>query len=311
MADSTMSGYGRAEIEAAWAEYQRRGVGEHDWPGWADMFTDDARYEEHFLGVFEGKSAITKFIVDVMKEYPAMTLWIDWSIIDGDRIGFYIWNNLPDPTGEGKRFGFPNTTFITYAGDGKWSEELDFYNPPQADKAVGAWMKAGGRLDMAQDRSLKGIEGWNPEPPEPAFPREEVEAEFLAYRERGKQAVATGDWVQWADQFTDDAEYREHHYGYFKGKQAITDWITGVMQPFPTMEFPVKWALIDGNRVSALIPNILPPPDGDDGYYGFDVNTILHYAGNGKWSFEEDMYSVKAAEETVKRWLAAGGVIPS
>src|SRR5215218_11211802 len=73
MAEATTSRYGRDEIEAAWAEYQRRGVGEHDWPGWADMFTDDARYEEHFLGVFEGRPAISKFIVDVMKEYPAMT----------------------------------------------------------------------------------------------------------------------------------------------------------------------------------------------------------------------------------------------
>ena len=69
------------------------------------------------------------------------------------------------------------------------------------------------------------------------------------------------------------------------------------MQPFPTMEFPPSFALIDGNRVSALIPNILPAPEGDDGYYGFDVNTILHYAGNGKWSFEEDVYSPAEAEE--------------
>ena len=71
------------------------------------------------------------------------------------------------------------------------------------------------------------------------------------------------------------------------------------MQPFPTMEFPPSFALIDGNRVSALIPNILPAPEGDDGYYGFDVNTILHYAGNGKWSFEEDVYNPREAEEVV------------
>jgi predicted SnoaL-like aldol condensation-catalyzing enzyme len=305
-----MGNFPREEVEAAFEEFKRRGQGSYDWPGWAKVFTDDAHYEEPVYGVFDGQQAIEGFIVPAMEQFAALTIWIEWAIIDGDRVGFYIWNNLPDPTGEGKRWGFPNTTFITYAGDGKWSEELDFYNPPEADKAVGAWMKAGGRLDMAQDRSLQGFEEWNPEPPEPAFPREEVEAEFLKYRERGAHAVATGDWVQWADQFTDDAEYREHHYGYFKGKQAITDWITGVMQPFPTMEFPVKWALIDGNRVSALIPNILPPPAGDDGYYGFDVNTILHYAGNGKWSFEEDVYSVKAAEEAVKRWVAAGGVVP-
>jgi predicted SnoaL-like aldol condensation-catalyzing enzyme len=311
MPDTTGSRYEREEIEAAWAEYRKRGVGEHDWPGWADMFTDDARYEEHFLGVFEGKPAITKFIVDVMKEYPAMTLFIDWSIIDGDRISFYIWNNLPDPTGTGKRYAFPNTTFLQYGGNGKFSFEADYYNPADAERVFAEWLTDGGRRDTPQDRSLRGIDGWNPEPRTPAFPREEIETEFEKYRKRASLAVETGDWDQWAAQFTDDAHYREHHYGYYTSGEQIRDWINSVMQPFPTMEFPPSYALIDGNRVSALIPNILPAPEGDDGYYGFDVNTILHYAGDGKWSFEEDVYNPREAEDTVQRWIAAGGVIPS
>jgi predicted SnoaL-like aldol condensation-catalyzing enzyme len=306
-----MAEYPREEIEAAWAEYQRRGVGEHDWPGWADMFTEDARYEEHFLGVFEGKPAISKFIVDVMKEYAAMTLWIEWSIIDGDRIGFYIWNNLPDPAGTGKRYAFPNTTFLQYGGDGKFSFEADYYNPADAERVFTEWLTDGGKRDTPQDRSLRGIDGWNPEPPTPAFPREEVEAEFEKYRARAALAVESGDWDQWAAQFTDDAHYREHHYGYYTSGEQIREWINSVMQPFPTMEFPPSYALIDGNRVSALIPNILPAPEGDDGYYGFDVNTILHYAGNGKWSFEEDVYNPREAEDVVARWVAAGGVLPS
>ena len=306
-----MAEYTRDEIEAAWAEYQKRGVQEHDWPGWADMFTDDARYEEHNLGVFEGKPAITSFIVDIMKEYPAMTLWIEWSVIDGDRIGFYIWNNLPDPTGTGKRYAFPNTTFLQYGGDGKFSFEADYYNPADAERVFKEWLADGGRRDTPQDRSLRGIDGWNPEPPQPAHPRAEVEAEFEKYRRRAALAVETGDWDQWADQFTDHAHYREHHYGYFRSGAEIRAWIKSVMQPFPTMEFPPSFALIDGNRVSTLIPNILPAPEGDDGYYGFDVNTILHYAGNGKWSFEEDVYSPAEAQDTVDRWIAAGGVIPS
>lgn len=305
-----MAEYPREEIEAAWAEYQKRGVGEHDWPGWAGMFTDDARYEEHFLGVFEGKPAIEKFIVDVMKEYSAMTLWIEWSIIDGDRIGFYIWNNLPDPTGTGKRYAFPNTTFLQYGGNGKFSFEADYYNPADAERVFAEWLTDGGNRDTPQDRSLRGIDGWNPEPPTPAFPRDEVEAEFEKYRARAALAVETGDWDQWADQFTDDAHYREHHYGYYRSQQEIRDWIKSVMQPFPTMEFPPSYALIDGNRVSTLIPNILPAPEGDDGYYGFDVNTILHYAGNGKWSFEEDVYNPREAEAVVASWVAAGGVLP-
>ena len=110
-----------------------------------------------------------------------------------------------------------------------------------------------------------------------------------------------------ADRRRWDARYREHHYGCFSGQAVIRAWITGVMQPFPTMEFPVKWAVIDGNRVNALIPNILPAPAGDDGYYGFDVHTILHYAGNGRWSYEEDVYSPREAGDVVKRWLDAGG----
>ena len=306
-----MAAFAREEIEAAWAEYKRRGVGEHDWAGWAKMFTDDARYEEHNLGVFEGQRAIEDFIVSTMKDFPAMTLWIEWEIIDGDRIGFYIWNNLPDPTGTGRRFGFPNTTFLTYGGDGKFSFEGDYYNPADAERVFAEWIEAGGRRNTPQDPSLRGIDAWAPEPRPTVHPRDEIEAEFAKYRERAARAVATGDWDQWAAQFTDDAHYREHHYGYFRSQKEIREWITSVMQPFPTMEFPVSWYVIDGNRVSALIPNILPPPDGDDGYYGFDVNTILHYAGEGKWSYEEDVYSPRDAEETVKRWLAAGGVIPS
>ncbi len=306
-----MTEYTRDEVEAAFAEFKRRGVGEYDWPAWAGMFTDDALYEEHNLGTFRGQKAIEEWITTCMADFPAMSLWMEWVDIDGDLVSFYIWNNLPDPAGGGEHYGFPNTTFLRYGGDGKFSFEGDYYNPADAEKEVARWMKAGGTMSLQMDRSLEGKEGWAPPVPEPAFPREEIEAEFARYRERGEIAVATGDWNQWADQFTDDAEYREHHYGYFKGQQEIRDWINGVMQPFPTMEFPVKWYTINGNRVSALIPNILPAPEGDDGYYGFDVNTILHYAGNGKWSFEEDVYSPKEAEQVVARWVAAGGVIPS
>jgi predicted SnoaL-like aldol condensation-catalyzing enzyme len=304
-----MGKYQRAEIEAAWKQYQELGVGTHNWAGWAGMFTADARYEEHNLGVFDGQPAIESFIVTTMKEYPSMTLWIEWADIEDDLIAFYIWNNLPDPTGTGKRFGFPNTTFLQYGGDGKFSFEGDYYNPADAERVFGEWLQAGGRKHTPQDHSLRGIDGWSPAVPEPAFSRDEVESEFLQYRKRGEIAVATGDWDQWADQFTPDAQYREHHFGYFNGQDEIRAWIKGVMQPFPTMEFPVKWSVINGNRVSALIPNILPPPEGDDGYYGFDVNTILHYAGNGTWSYEEDVYSPREAEEVVQRWIAAGGKI--
>ncbi len=240
-----------------------------------------------------------------------MTLWIEWADIEDDLICFYIWNNLPDPTGGTTRYGFPNTTVLRYAGDGKFDWEADFYNPADAGKVFRAWLEAGGRKSTPQDRSLEGIAGWAPEPVATVHTREEVERELEAYRARGALAVATGDWNQWADQFTPDAKYLEHHYGRFDGQADIRAWITGVMQPFPTMEFPIKLATIQGNRVCAVIPNVLPDPKGGDAYYGFDVNVILHYAGDGKWSYEEDVYNPTEAQAAVKAWVEAGGIIPS
>lgn len=310
MGDSAGADFSRQEVEEAFAEFRRRGEQGHDWPAWAALFTDDALYQEHHLGTFHGQKAIEEWIVQVMADYAAMTLWIDWYQIEDDKVWFMIWNNLPDPTGEGRSFQFPNATILRYAGDGKFDWEADFYNPADAERVFKEWLQAGGRRSTPQDRSLKGIEGWAPDPPALGTPREEVEREFLKYRERGRIAVETGDWNQWADQFTEDARYLEHHYGRFEGREGIREWINGVMQPFPTMEFPVATYSIEGNRVCALIPNELPDPKGGDATYGFDVFVVLHYAGNGQWSYEEDVYNPREAEDVIRRWVAAGGSLP-
>jgi predicted SnoaL-like aldol condensation-catalyzing enzyme len=305
-----MGKFETVEIEAAFEEYRRRAEEQEDWAHWAALFTDDAQYVEHSLGTFQGREAITKWIVEVMAAYPAMTSWIEWHQIENDHIAFYVWNNLPDPTGEGRHFQFPNSTILRYAGGGQFDEQDDYYNPADAERIFTEWIAAGGRRDTPQDRSLRGIPDWAPAVPEPAFPRDEVESELHLYRERGNQAVASGNWNPWADQFTEDASYLEHHYGRFEGQQAIRDWINGVMQPFPEMVFPITWYSIDGNRVSTRIPNVLPDPTGGDADYSFDVNTILHYAGNGKWSYEEDVYNPREAEQAVAAWVTAGGTLP-
>lgn len=305
-----MGRFSTAEIEEAFVEFRRRGVETHDWSGWAGLFTDDARYVEHHLGAFNGRVEIERWIVDCMEQYPSMSLHIDWHVVGEDRVAFYVWNNLPDPANTGKRYGFPNTTVIHYAGHGRWDHEEDFYNPADAERVWTEWFADGGRLDTPMDRSLRGMHDWAPEPPEPACPPQEVEREFQRYRERGNLAVATGDWHQWADQFTADARYHEHHYGRFRGQDEIRRWITSTMGPFPDMYFPLDHHIIDGNRVVAVIPNCLPDPSGGDAVFRFDVHVILHYAGDGKWSYEEDVYNPAEAERTIGAWIAAGGKLP-
>ena len=264
---------------------------------------------EHFLGEFRGRDAIREWIVKTMAEYPFISLWMDWWIISEDRVALYIWNNLPDPTGTGKRYGFPNSTVLRYAGNGQWDYGEDFYNPADGERVWAEWFNDGGRLTTEIDRSLKGVEGWAPPVPEPACSREEVEREFFEYRRRGDVAVTTGDWDQWADQFTVDAQYFEHHFGRFSGREEIRSWITETMKPVPEMHFPLDHYMIDGNRVAAVIPNCLPDPRGQGEDFSFNVHVILHYAGNGLWSYEEDIYNPREAEETISAWIAAGGTL--
>ena len=142
------------------------------------------------------------------------------------------------------------------------------------------------------------------------FTRAELERAFASYCELREQAIRAGDWAIWGNQFSDDARYLEHAYGALEGREAIVAWITGVMAPFPTMTFPNDWVVFDEARgwVVFQCQNRLPHPTDPHGApFQFPTWSLLHYAGEGRWAYEEDMYNAKAAAETVQAWLAAGG----
>jgi len=145
----------------------------------------------------------------------------------------------------------------------------------------------------------------------PEFTREEVEAEFLKYVERG----TTNDWSAWADQFTEDALYVEHAMGIFHGREEIRKWIVETMASVSGMSFPYDWYMIEGNRVVMYCWNIFNPLPGMTGEYKFAVATILEYAGNGQWSLEEDIYNEKETEQVLGRFIAdataAGHSVPA
>ncbi len=46
-----MTTFPRAEVEAAFATFRKLGAEQEDWAAWADLFTDDAHYEEQFVPV--------------------------------------------------------------------------------------------------------------------------------------------------------------------------------------------------------------------------------------------------------------------
>ena len=132
-----------------------------------------------------------------------------------------------------------------------------------------------------------------------AHTREEVEAEFNKYRARGDAK----DWSAWADQFTEDALYVEHEMGTFHGREEIRTWIVETMALVPDMHFPTEWYVIDGDMVVFAAWNALPHPAGTGEEFKFKTVSVLHYAGDGLWSYEEDIYNAKAAENVVAEYL--------
>jgi hypothetical protein len=132
---------------------------------------------------------------------------------------------------------------------------------------------------------------------------EEAWRHFVAVGDRG-------DWSAWADLHSEDGVWVEHHLGTFRGREAIREAIVSVMAQAPPMEFPVAWHLIEGDRVVFYPWQVLPDPNGRGELYRFGCVTILEYAGDGLWSFQEDLYNPREAEELMKRWMAAGGRPP-
>jgi len=140
------------------------------------------------------------------------------------------------------------------------------------------------------------------------FSRQELEDAFAHYRAVAAEAGRTGDWNPWADLFTEDAEYIEHLYGTMQGREQIRAWITKTMGTYPGVEmdaFPVDWYVIDEERgwvVMSVWNNMKALPDGEVmGEYNF---TLLKYAGDNLWSYEEDVYNPAAFGKLLERWEA-------
>ena len=137
--------------------------------------------------------------------------------------------------------------------------------------------------------------------------RQELDEAFRAFLDAGLRSAQTGDWSIWTDQFTDDVHYIEHHFGEFHGRQAVLEWITESMARFPgnvMNAFPMEWYVIDEERgwVITMLWNRMEDP-GDGSVHQASNITILHYAGDGKWNYEEDIYNPAKFAEMARAWV--------
>ena len=137
--------------------------------------------------------------------------------------------------------------------------------------------------------------------------RDELEEAFDAYQKTALAAGMSCNWREWADMFTEDATYVEHHYGEFGGREAIYNWIQKTMEEPINREmkfFPIDWYTIDEDRgwIIAKVCNRMSDP-GDGSIHQEHNITILRYAGNMKWSYEEDVYNPAHFGQMIKGWM--------
>ena len=143
--------------------------------------------------------------------------------------------------------------------------------------------------------------------------RKEIEQAFDKFQTAALKGAQTKDWSDWSNCFTEDATYFEHNYGRYWGRQRIHEWITHTMDQWPASNmtaFPVRWYSIDKEKgwVFAEIMNRMEDL-GDGNIYEEPNITILHYAGNGLFKYEEDAYNPNNMGVMIGQWLTAKKVI--
>jgi hypothetical protein len=141
------------------------------------------------------------------------------------------------------------------------------------------------------------------------YPLEEIEGTFTAFRAALAHAMRTGDWQPWSRFFAEDAVYVEHAMGTFHGRQEILDWVVRTMTSPLVRDiesFPVGWHIVCERRgwiVAQFVSRMRDPGDGS--HHETYCFTLLHYAGNGQWSYEEDIYNPATMQSMLQNWGTA------
>jgi hypothetical protein len=141
------------------------------------------------------------------------------------------------------------------------------------------------------------------------FPREEVAAAVERYHELRRRIDAGQEegFGVLADFYTEDAVYIDAAWGRIEGRAAITSWLSDSMIGLGDWQFPIEFTAIEGNDVVVKWTQILPVTRPDGNPYTQSGYSRLIYAGDGRFSYEEDVYNMVHVLED----LAASGWQPT
>ena len=143
----------------------------------------------------------------------------------------------------------------------------------------------------------------------PRWTREEIEEQWAHYQKVARRCGPAGNWDEFVDLYTEDAVMIVSGAGKIGGREAMRRWYREAFatQPMRSLVFyPVEWYMIDEYRgwVSCEFLNRMADP-GDGSVHEFSCFSLLKYAGDGQWSYEEDKLDPAEMEAVLQGWYAA------
>lgn len=159
-----MGRFTRDELDDAFRTYWRTGAAGEDWDAWADLFTEDCTYFEHWYGRMQGRETVRQWIVPLMGKYREIYTAYEWHVVDDERgrVVFYVQNRRDHPSGKGT-CDFPGVSILEYAGNGKWKREEDYWAVKAREVAMKEYEEACRRFDPEHPRKATRFD-WNDGP---------------------------------------------------------------------------------------------------------------------------------------------------
>ena len=133
-----------------------------------------------------------------------------------------------------------------------------------------------------------------------SHPREEVEAAVAAYVDlREKIGAGEETWTVLATLFTDDAVYIDPAWGRIQGVDELRRFFDESMRGLEDWAFPIEYTAITGDTVVIKWWQLLPGTRDDGSRYQQSGISTLVYAGDGKFSYEEDLLNMAHVMEGI------------
>jgi limonene-1,2-epoxide hydrolase len=134
-----------------------------------------------------------------------------------------------------------------------------------------------------------------------SHPIDEVRATVDRYVAlRASIEAGENDWPDLADLFTDDVVYIDPAWGRIQGVDEVRAFMDESMRGLEDWDFPVEYTAIDGDTVVIKWTQQLPGTRPDGTRYEQSGYSTLVYAGDGKFSYEEDLLNMAHVLEDLK-----------